>query len=127
MFINNGISPLPMAPAKNSSIFRNLFGDTPKIRVLEFLLSARDLDHSIGAIAKGAGINRVTLFRLWREIEHSSIVTHTRNIGNAKLFILNRKNPYVGNLMVMFDGILEAPGMLTRATAKSLTIAKSRK
>jgi len=116
-----------MASAKKSSIFRNLFGDTPKIRVLEFLLSARDLDHSIGAIAKGAGINRVTLFRLWSEIEHSSIVTHTRNIGNAKLFILNRKNPYVGNLMVMFDNILEAPGLITRATAKSLTLVKSRK
>lgn len=54
---------------KGTSIFRSLFGDTPKIRVLEFLLSARDLDHSIGAIAKGAGINRVTLFRIWQEIE----------------------------------------------------------
>src|SRR3989338_11545357 len=105
MFIKNGNSPLPMAQPKKSSIFRNLFGDTPKIRVLEFLLSARDLDHSIGAIAKGAGINRVTLFRIWSEIEHSSILTHTRNIGNAKLFLLNRKNPYERNLMEMVDVI----------------------
>ena len=42
--------------------FRNLYGDTPKIRVLEYLLEGRELDHSIGDIAKGAGINRITLF-----------------------------------------------------------------
>ena len=49
-----------------TTIFRELFGDTPKVRVLEYLLEGRELDHSIGDIAEGAGINRVTLFRLWR-------------------------------------------------------------
>ena len=46
------------------TIFREIFGDTPKIRVLEYLLEGRELDHSIGDIAEGAGINRGTLFRL---------------------------------------------------------------
>ena len=88
------------------TIFRELFGDTPKVRVLEYLLEGRELDHSIGDIAEGAGINRVTLFRLWNQIEKSKLVVHTRNIGNAKLFKLNMKNPYVKGLAELFDKII---------------------
>jgi len=88
------------------TIFRELFGDTPKVRVLEYLLEGRELDHSIGDIAEGAGINRVTLFRLWPQIGKSKLVVHTRNIGNAKLFKLNMKNSYVKNLVELFDKLI---------------------
>ena len=88
------------------TIFRELFGDTPKIRVLEYLLEGREIDHSIGDIAEGAGINRVTLFRLWPEIEKSKIVLYTRNIGNAKLFKLNIKSYYVKSLVELFDKLI---------------------
>ena len=88
------------------TIFREIFGNTPKIRVLEYLLEARELDHSIGDIAEGSGINRVTLFRLWPEIEKSKLVEHTRNIGNAKLFKLNMKNSYVRSLIELFDKLI---------------------
>ena len=88
------------------TLFRDLFGDTPKIRVLEYLLEGRELDHSIGDIAEGAGINRVTLFRMRDEIEKSKIIVHTRNIGNAKLYKLDINNPYVKILINLFDKII---------------------
>jgi len=86
--------------------FRELLGDTPKIRVLEYLLEGRELDHSIGDIAEGAGINRVTLFRMWDNVLKSKIVVHTRDIGNAKLYKLNRDNSQVKVLMDLFDKII---------------------
>jgi len=86
--------------------FRELLGDTPKIRVLEYLLEGRELDHSIGDIAEGAGINRVTLFRMWHAILKSKIVIHTRDIGNAKLYKLNMKNPKIKVLIDLFDRII---------------------
>ena len=88
------------------TIFREIFGDTPKVRVLEYLLEGRELDHSIGDIAEGAGINRVTLFRLWPEIEKSKLVVNTRNIGNAKLFKLNMKNNYIKSIAELFDKLI---------------------
>jgi len=88
------------------TLFRELIGDTPKIRVLEYLIEGRELDHSIGDIAEGAGINRVTLFRMWDDIEKLKIVIHTRNIGNAKLYKLNMNNPYVNVLVELFDKII---------------------
>ncbi len=86
--------------------FRELLGDTPKTRVLEYLLEGRELDHSIGDIAEGAGINRVTLFRMWDDIIKSKIVVHTRNIGNAKLYKLNMNNLHVNILIELFDKII---------------------
>ena len=90
------------------TLFREIFGDTPKIRVLEYLIEGRELDHSIGDIAEGAGINRVTLFRMWGSIEKLKLIIHTRDIGNAKLYKLNMSNPYVLVLIEMFDKIINA-------------------
>lgn len=86
--------------------FRKLLGDNPKIRVLEYLLEGRELDHSLTDIAEGSGIDRVTLFRLWPQLTKEKIVIHTRNIGNAKLFKLNLQNAYVQILLEMFDKII---------------------
>ena len=86
--------------------FRKLLGDNSKIRVFEYLLEGRELDHSLTDIAEGAGIDRVTLFRLWPQIIKEKIVTHTRDIGNAKLFQVNMKNPDMQILAEMFDRII---------------------
>jgi len=90
------------------TLFKEIFGDTPKIRVLEYLLEGRELDHSIGDIAEGAGINRVTLFRMWGDLEKSRIIVHTRDIGNARLYKLNTANQYVLILIDVFDKIINA-------------------
>ncbi len=103
------------------TLFRELLGDTPKIRVLEYLLEGRELDHSIGDIAEGAGINRVTLFRMWDEIEKSKIIVHTRNIGNAKLYKLNMGNPYVKILIDLFDRIINVDFREEKIKKKVLT------
>lgn len=91
-----------------TTLFRELFGNTPKVRVLEYLLEGRELDHSIGDIAEGAGINRVTLFRMWNSLEKPGIIIHTRNIGNAKLYRINRENPRVIFLIEIFDKVINA-------------------
>ncbi|MEK6963108.1 MAG: hypothetical protein AABX70_01680 [Nanoarchaeota archaeon] len=93
---------------EETTLFRSLLGDTPKIRVLEYLLEGRELDHSIQDIAEGAGINRVTLFRMWDEIKKCGIVAHTRNIGNAKLYKLNVNHPNVKILTDLFDKTINA-------------------
>ena len=65
---------------EETTTFRELLGDNPKIRVLEYLLEGRELDHAISDIAEGAGINRVTLFRMWKDTHFFhlfKVLTHT--------------------------------------------------
>ncbi len=88
------------------TLFRRALGDTPKIRVLEFLIEGRELDYSITDIAEGAEIGRTTLFRIWDDLIKNKIIVSTRQIGNAKLFRLNRDNVFVRKLVEIFDEII---------------------
>ena|SRR3989344_2027190 len=85
------------------TLFRQALGDTPKIRVLEFLIEGRELDYSITDIADGAEIGRTTLFRMWGDLVKNKIIVPTREIGNAKLFRLNMNNNFVKKLVEIFD------------------------
>lgn len=88
------------------TLFRRTFGDTPKIRVLEFLIEGRELDYSITDIAEGAEIGRTTLFRIFDGLIKNKIILPTRTVGNAKLYKLNQENPFVKKIVDVFDEII---------------------
>ena len=77
---------------ETKSLFIEFMGDSPMIRVLDYLLTERDLDFSITDIAENSGVGRATLYRIWDNLMKNTIITHTRNIGKAKLFKLNTSN-----------------------------------
>ena len=85
------------------TLLTKAIGNTPKIKVLEFLVEGRELDYSISDIAEGAGIGRTTLFRIWNDFIELNIVKNTRNIGNVKLYKLNIANPFVKKMSDLFD------------------------
>ncbi|MFA5174023.1 MAG: hypothetical protein WC438_02480 [Candidatus Pacearchaeota archaeon] len=88
------------------TLFRNALGDTPQLRVLEFLIEGRELDYSITDIAEGAEIGRTTLFRIFDELIKNKIINPTRQIGNAKLYRINMNNIFVKKLTEVFDEII---------------------
>ena len=91
------------------TIFTRAVGNTPKIKVLEFLIEGREIEYSISDIAEGAGIGRTTLFRIWNDFVDLGIVKHTRDIGNAKLYKLNLSNPFVKKIADLFDTLVIEP------------------
>ncbi|MEK6873306.1 MAG: winged helix-turn-helix domain-containing protein [Nanoarchaeota archaeon] len=88
------------------TLFRKALGDTPKIRVLEFLIEGRELDYSISDIAEGAEIGRTTLFRIFDDLLENGIIVFTRQIGNAQLYKLNMNNKFVKKLVEIFDEVI---------------------
>lgn len=88
------------------TLFRKSLGDTPQIRVLEFLIEGRELDYSISDIAEGAEIGRTTLFRIFNDLLKNEIIVPTRVIGNAKLFKLNEENVFVQKMINVFDEVI---------------------
>ena len=85
------------------SLFIELFGDSPTIRVLDFLLTERELDFSISDMARNAGIGRATLYRIWDELIKNEIIISTRKIGKSKLYKLNLQNPKIKKLLEIDD------------------------
>lgn len=73
---------------------------------MEFLIEGRELDYSISDIVEGAEIGRTTLFRILEDLKRSGVIKHIRNIGNAKLYQLNSKNPFVIKMVEVFDEVI---------------------
>ena len=88
------------------SLFIEFMGDSPMIRVLDYLLTERELDFSITDIAENSGIGRATLYRIWDNLIKSNIIIHTRNIGKAKLFKLNISNTKIKKLIEIYDMLI---------------------
>ena len=89
------------------SIFIKVLGDTPKIRILNYLIKYRDLDYSMSDIARNSNVGWATLSRLWSEFIKLKIVVPTREIGKAKLFKLNEENPAVTELIGVYKKLLQ--------------------
>ena len=88
---------------EKNSLFIEFMGDSPTIRVLDYLLTERELDFSITDLAANAGIGRATLYRIWDDIIKNRLIIPTRVIGKAKLFKLNTKNEGVKKLIELYD------------------------
>ena len=88
------------------SLFIELFGDSPTIKVLDYLLTERELDFSISDMARNSGIGRATLYRIWEELIKNQIIISTRTIGKSKLYKLNIENPKIKKLMEIDDMLI---------------------
>src|SRR3989344_6506146 len=78
-----------------NSIFLDVFGDSPLLRVLDFLVVNEDFDYSMTDIAKLSGVGYSTLKLFWPRLEREHIVQQVRVVGKAKLYKLNLTNPLV--------------------------------
>ena len=85
------------------SLFVEFMGDSPMIKVMDYLITERELDFSITDMAENAGIGRATLYRLWNDLIKNKIILHTRDIGKAKLFKLNTDNAKIKKLIEIYD------------------------
>jgi len=91
---------------ETKSLFIEFMGDSPTIRVLDYLLTERDLDFSITDMAKNAGIGRSTLYRIWDDLVKNKIIVPTRVIGKAKLYKLNKENAKIKKLLEIDDMLI---------------------
>ncbi|MDO8509387.1 MAG: hypothetical protein Q7S27_06935 [Nanoarchaeota archaeon] len=83
----------------NNSLFVEIFGSNPIIKVLDFLITFADFDYPLTEIAKNSGVSYSTLQIFWDKLVNNSIVIKTRRVGKSDLFKLNTKNPAVQQLI----------------------------
>ncbi len=91
---------------EEKSLFIEFMGDSPTVRILDYLLTERELDFSITDLAENAGIGRATLYRILDSLLMNKIIVPTREIGKAKLFKLNTTNPKIKKLIEMYDMLI---------------------
>ena len=87
--------------------FKELGIKSPALRILDFLMDNKAYDYSKTDIAKGAGISRTTLSSAWKNLEKNCLVSETCEVGRAKMYELNLKNPVVKKFIELDNAICE--------------------
>ena len=85
--------------------FCNIFGATPRNRIIEFFLEARELDYGIGDVAEFTGLNRATAYNVMTELIQDHYVVPTRKLSGAQLFKLNVQKQEVKLLIEVFNRV----------------------
>jgi DNA-binding transcriptional ArsR family regulator len=83
------------------SVFVEVFGNSPVIRILDFLITFQAFDYPLTEIASNSGVSYSTLQTLWGGLVRNNIVVKTRRVGKSNLYKLNIKNPAVKKLIML--------------------------
>ncbi len=101
-----------MKVKENKSIFLEQFGDTPQLRVLDFLIDNQFFDYPLTEIARGSNVSYNSLKVFFPNFIKSEIVYKTRRIGKSDYYKLNIKNPIVENL-IKLDWVITKRSILS--------------
>ena len=90
------------------SLFLQSFGKkSPVLKILDFLMDNAGSDYSKTEIAKGTDLSRGTLFNVWPGLEALELVVQTREVGRARMYKLNKKNPIAKKLIELDSAIAD--------------------
>jgi len=84
---------------KNETVFLEVFGSNPIMKVLDFLITFQLFDYSLTEIAKNSEVSYSTLQTFWDKLEKNNIVVKTRRVGKSDLFKININNPAIKQLI----------------------------
>ncbi len=83
------------------SKFLDVVGDSPRNRILDFLLGEISYDFTLKEIAQKSNVGYATIKRIWHEFVKSHLVKETRRVGKAIFYTYN-KDSHVGKAMRTF-------------------------
>lgn len=89
------------------SIFLKIFGDSPRLRIMDFLITNDDFDYSMTDIADKSGVGYTTLKHFWKKLIKYKVVINTRAVGKAKMYKLNKKNPAIKLFVKLYYTVVE--------------------
>ncbi len=87
------------------SIFLDYVGDTPRMRVLQYLIEGRAFDYTLTDLLN-ANVSWGTLNTLLPKLLKLGIVIKTRKIGRATLYKINKDNFVVKQLIALYDSLI---------------------
>ena len=75
--------------------FEGIFGNTPELRMLEFLLPLEGIDFNITELAEEVGISRPTAQKIVKKFLEYDILKISSEKGGVRYYELNPSSPFV--------------------------------
>ena len=99
---------------KNKSLFLERFGDTPQLRVLDFLIGNHFFDFLMIEIARQSNVSDNSIKTFFHNWIKDGILIKTRRIGKSDYYKLNINNLFIKNL-IKLDWVLTKKALLPQA------------
>lgn len=93
------VSEYFMKTKKNKSLFLEQFGDTPQLRVIDFMIENHFFDFPLTEIARESNVSYNSLKNFIDNFVETGFFIKTRKIGKSDYFKLNLENSFVQNLL----------------------------
>jgi predicted transcriptional regulator len=90
---------------QNKSFFLMQFGDTPQLRVLDFLIDNNFFDFPMTEIARESNVSYNSIILFFNDWIKREILVKTRKVGKSDYYKLNLDNSFIKNL-IKLDWIL---------------------
>ena len=87
------------------SILLKAFGYSPKLRIIDILLTNPFFDFSKEELTRELGMSKQTLYKNFKDLEELGVVLYSRKIGRAVMYKVNRQHPMVRKLDEMTNEI----------------------
>lgn len=81
------------------SLLIRALGNSPKLRILDYLLDYKLNDFTKKEMVEALGMSKLTFYKYFKDLENLGLVTATRKIGRATLYRINSDNPMVKMLI----------------------------
>ena len=91
---------------KEESIFLDNVGDSPRMRVMQYLIEGREFDYTITDMLN-ANVSWATLNELLPKLLDLGIVIETRKVGRATLYKINKENTACKHLMKLYHNLIK--------------------
>lgn len=95
----------PVNDMASESIFLEHVGDSPRMRVLQYLIEGRDFDYTLTDMLN-AGVSWGTLNSLIPKLLKLGIVVKVRKIGRATLYKINQQNEAAKQMISLYDKLI---------------------
>jgi len=87
------------------SIFLKYVGDSPRMRIMQFLIEGREFDYTLTDMLK-AEVSWGTLNTIIPKLLELEIISKTRQIGRATLYKINQKNVAAKQIIELYDKLI---------------------
>jgi len=88
-----------MPNRKDKSAFLEYFGDTPKLRLLDFLIGNHFFDFNMTDMAREANISYNSLKSFFKDFLKRGLIVKTRKVGKSDMYKFNMNNTTAKNMV----------------------------
>jgi len=91
---------------REKTIFLDVVGDTPTMRLLQYLIEGRKFDYTLTDLAKNSGVSWATLYSIFPKLLKYNIIKKVREVGRAKLYKIDEENEIAKYFIQLYDYLL---------------------